>query len=336
MLPALLSPLGALYAAATARRVRQPGWHAPVPVVCVGNATAGGSGKTTVALDLGARLRARGAAVAFLTRGYGGRGGGVVRVDPSRHDAADVGDEALLLAAVAPTYVAADRAAGARAAIADGAQALVMDDGLQNPTLHKDFSVLVIDGEAGFGNGRKIPAGPLREPVAAAAARCRAAVLIGPDRTGARAALPPTLPVLLADLQPDLGLRSPVIAGDDPAIHDAAGPWIPGSSPGMTPELTTPVLAFAGIGRPGKFFDMLTASGVTLAARHAFADHHRYSAAEFSALLAEAKKLGAVPVTTRKDAARLSAADRAKVRVIGVRLVWENPAAIEALLADVA
>jgi tetraacyldisaccharide 4'-kinase len=306
--PRLLSPLGALYAAATARRVARPGWHAPVPVLCVGNATAGGAGKTTVALDLGKRLKSRGVAVAFLTRGYGGGARGVVRVDPFRHDAAAVGDEALLLAAVAPTYVAADRAAGARAAVADGAQALVMDDGLQNPTLRIDAAVLVIDGESGFGNGRPIPAAPLREPVAAAAARCRAAVLIGPDRANAIAALPPALPVLRADLD-----AAPEIA----ALRGQRA------------------MAFAGLGRPGKFFSMLEAAGVVLAGKRPFPDHHGFSATEFSAVLAEAARLGAVPVTTPKDAARLSAADRARVQVIGVRLAWRDEVSLAALLAEV-
>lgn len=307
LVPLLLSPLGALYAGATARRVARPGWRAPVPVFCAGNATAGGTGKTPLALDLGARLLARGAAPAFLTRGYGGRGGAVLRVDPARHDAAAIGDEALLLAAVAPTWVGADRAAAARAAVAEGATALVMDDGLQNPTLAKDCAFLVIDGAAGFGNGRPIPAGPLREPVAAAAARCRAAVLIGADSAGARAALPPALPVLAARLLPD----------DFSALAGRRA------------------LAFAGIGRPDKFFAMLEAAGVTLVARRPFADHHPFSAAEFSELLAEARRLGGVLLTTQKDAARLGPAQRAEVTVVGARLAWDDAAALDRLLGDV-
>ena len=166
----MLAPAAAVVAAITARRVARPGWRAPVPVICCGNATAGGAGKTTLALDLGARLAQR--RVAFLTRGHGGRARGVHLVDPSRDGAALVGDEALLLAEARPTWVAADRAAGARAAVAAGAGVLVMDDGLQNPTLAKDLSFLVIDGGTGFGNGRVMPAGPLREPVATAAVRC--------------------------------------------------------------------------------------------------------------------------------------------------------------------
>lgn len=309
VLPTLLSPFGTLYAAATARRVARAGWQAPVPVICVGNATAGGAGKTTLALDLAARLRARGVAFAYLTRGYGGRGGGVVRVDVSAHEAADVGDEALLLAAVAPTWAAPDRAAAARAAVADGARALVLDDGLQNPTLRKDFSILVVDGETGFGNGRCIPAGPLREPPASAAARCQAAVLIGPDRTRALAVLPPGLPILRARLEP---------AADIAALDGAR------------------VVAFAGIGRPDKFFAMLDEAGVSVVARRPFADHHRYTAAEFAGLLAEADRFRAVAVTTPKDAARLAPPQRARVTTVGVRLAWDdNGTDIEALIDSV-
>jgi tetraacyldisaccharide 4'-kinase len=304
LLPALLAPAASLWARATARRVARPGWRAPVPVFCCGNATVGGTGKTTLALDLGARLRRRGLAVAFLTRGYGGRAAGVVRVDPARHGAALVGDEALLLAALAPTWVGADRAAAARAAVAEGAAALVMDDGLQNPTLVRDLSLLVVDGAAGFGNGRVLPAGPLREPLAAAAARCRAAVLIGPDAAGAARLLPAGLPVLRATLAPE-----------DTALAGRR------------------VLAFAGIGRPGKFFNMLSQSGAEVVARRAFADHHRFTARDLRALLAEAARLDAVAVTTPKDAVRLPAEQRDRVAVCGVRLLWQNESEIERLLA---
>ena len=303
----LLAPLGAVYAAATARRVAQPGWRAPVPVICCGNASAGGTGKTTLALDLATRLIAAGWNPAFLTRGYGGRGRGPRRIGPD-DDAAQTGDEALLLAAVAPAYAGADRAATARLAVADGADVLVLDDGLQNPSLAKDLSLLVIDGEAGFGNGRAIPAGPLREPVAAAAARCQAAVLIGPDRNGALAMLPPDLPVLHASLHPP---------------PDAA--WLRGQR----------VLAFAGIGRPEKFFTTLAQTGAVIAARRSFPDHHRYTAPELAALLDTAGRLRAMPVTTPKDAARLPPLLRARIRAVGVAMRWQDASALEALLGRV-
>ncbi len=302
----LLSPFSSLVAEATARRVAQQGWRAPVPVVCCGNAGVGGAGKTTLALDLGARLARRGARIAFLTRGYGGRVRGTVRVSLG-HVADDVGDEALLLAATAPTFVGANRAASARAAVAAGATVLVMDDGLQHPSLMKDLSFLVIDGGAGFGNGRVLPAGPLREPAAACAARCRAAVLVGEDARGAADALPSDLPVLRARLRPEasaLGGRR--------------------------------VLAFAGIGRPAKFFASVAEAGANLAGTRAFADHHRYHPSELRRLHRRAGRLDAMLVTTPKDAVRLPAEWRASVTVAGVSLAWSDEAALEALLGCVA
>jgi tetraacyldisaccharide 4'-kinase len=219
--------------------------------------------------------------------------------------ATTTGDEALLLAAVAPTWTGADRAVSARAAIADGAEVLLMDDGLQNPSLEKTMSLLVVDGAAGHGNGRVLPAGPLREPVASAASRCRAAVLIGRDTSGALAKLPSSLPVLWADLE----------QGDEVA-----------SLVGHR------VLAFAGIAIPDKFFAALRLAGVTIVGCEAFADHHAFTKAELARLGARARALGAILVTTPKDAVRLPVG--MKVRVVSVRLVWETEAAIEALLDE--
>ncbi|MDE2514004.1 MAG: tetraacyldisaccharide 4'-kinase, partial [Alphaproteobacteria bacterium] len=168
----LLTPLGCLYdATGTARRALVHAYRAPVPVICVGNLVAGGAGKTPIVADLARRLTARGVAVHILSRGYGGTLPGPVRVDPDRHDAAAVGDEPLMLARGTPTWVARDRAAGARAAAVAGAQAILMDDGLQNPTLAKDLSLIALDGGYGFGNRRVIPAGPLRETIAHGLAR---------------------------------------------------------------------------------------------------------------------------------------------------------------------
>jgi len=309
LLPLLLSPIAAAYGAATARRMARPGWQAPVPVICCGNATAGGAGKTTIALDIGQRLANRGVAVHFLLRGYGGRLRGPVRVDPAVHDSQAVGDEALLLANERPTWVSADRGAGARAAVAAGAQAIVMDDGLQNPTLEKDLSLLVIDGNFGFGNNRIIPAGPLREPVARAAARCRAAVMIGEDETGAAAILPPRLPVLQARLRP--GPEAELLSGQ-------------------------PVYAFCGIANPRKFFATLQEAGAMLAGRMAFADHYPFDDGDMRDLLAEADALRAMPVTTRKDFVRIPLAFRSRVTVVTVRLEWADPVAIEAVLDPLA
>jgi len=299
-----LSPLSAVGAALTARRVGRPGWQAPVPVVCCGNANIGGAGKTTLVLDLAHRLADRGIRVHVLLRGYGGSARGVHRVtqaDPVRM----VGDEALLLADAAPTWTGADRAASARAAVAAGARLLLMDDGLQNPTLTKSLSFLVIDGRSGLGNGRVLPAGPLREPVAAAAARVQAAVLIGPDEVGATRCLPPELPVLRADLV------------QDPAIHALA---------------ERRVLAFAGIALPEKFFAPLRQAGAVLVDQCGFPDHHPYSTREQERLRKRAAGLDAILVTTPKDAVRLSPEMRSQVTVIGVGLRWDRPNQLDGML----
>jgi tetraacyldisaccharide 4'-kinase len=307
--PWVLSPFAAIYGAATARRMARPGWQAPVPVICCGGATAGGAGKTTVALDLGQRLADRGIGAHFLLRGYGGKLKGPVRVDETAHDAWAVGDEALLLAALRPTWVAGDRAAGAQAAVAGGAQAIVMDDGLQNPTLEKDLSLLVIDGGYGFGNGRVIPAGPLREPVEAAAARCQAAVLIGEDEAGSLAQLPEGLPVLRARLVP--GPESAALAGQA-------------------------VFAFCGIANPRKFFATLTEAGAVIAGRMPFADHYPFDSGDIEQVLAEAERLRAIPVCTRKDIVRVPPEFRERITVVSVALAWAEPARIEAMLEPLA
>jgi len=306
VMPLVLSPLSPVVAAGTARRVARRGWQAPVPVICCGNAVVGGAGKTTLALDLAHRLQARGLAVHLLTRGYRGREAGLLRVDPALHDAARVGDEALLLASVAPTWRAADRAEAARSAVDAGAQVLIMDDGLQNPTLVKSLSFLVIDGGFGFGNGRVLPAGPLRETVRAAASRSDAAVLIGKDQAGAIASLPRHLPVLRAQLQ--------------------AGPEI-------AALVGRRVVAFAGIGRPEKFFSMLKAGGVTVVEKLPFPDHHPFTEAELAGILNRARELEAVPVTTPKDAVRIPASLRPQFTSIGVSLVWQTEPDLEAMLA---
>jgi tetraacyldisaccharide 4'-kinase len=300
LLPRLLSPLAAVTAAFTAWRVTRSGWQAPVPVICCGNVTMGGAGKTTLALDLGARLVACDHVVHFLLRGYGAAIHGPHRVRAG-DTAAQVGDEALLLANTAPTWIGADRAASARAAVAAGAHVLVMDDGLQNPGLHKDLSLLVVDSAAGFGNGRVLPAGPLREPVAAGAARCQAAVVIGPGRVD-----PLPLPVLRATLLP-----GPEIAG----------------------MIGRRVLAFAGIARPEKFFSMLVKAGVVVAGAVPFPDHHPFTDRDLVRVYDEAERLGAVAVTTPKDAVRLPLTHRHRIAVVAVSLAWDDPSALDALLA---
>jgi len=304
----LLAPAGAITGRLTARRVARAGWRAPVPVLCAGNPTVGGSGKTPLTLDWAARLSARGINVHILTRGHGGATHRPTRVDPNRHTAADVGDEALLLADAAPTWVGANRAATARAAVQSGAAALLMDDGLQNPTLQKDFSALVIDGGVGFSNNRLLPAGPLREPVAAAAARCQVAVMVGADHTDAASLLPPGLPVMQARLAPE---------------------------PDMLALAGQRVVAFAGIGRPGKFFLSLQEAGIIPAETTAFADHHVYHPHEITSLRERAAALGMPLVTTWKDFVRLPRAERGGIQPLGAAIAWAREHAIEAMLRAV-
>ncbi len=301
-LPAqLLRPFSLITRMATAQRVRKPGLGLSIRTICVGNAGVGGAGKTIVALDILGRLQGQ---VFALTRGYGGAMAGPLLVDRMRHSAADVGDEALLLASCATTVVARDRAAGARLALAEGATAIVMDDGLQNPYVRKTLSLLVIDGGYGFGNGLLLPAGPLREPVAAAASRCQAAILIGQDETGALARLPPDLPVLRAELHPQ-------------CAESLA---------------RRPVIAFAGIGRPEKFFRSVLALGAELVDTHAYPDHHIYTNHDITALLSQTASTGAKLVTTAKDYVKLPPPLRAACLVVRAHLRWEDEAAWDLLL----
>ena len=307
-----LRPLGALYQwAGAARRQTASPQRLPVPVVCVGNLSLGGTGKTPTALALLARLAAMGLRPQALSRGYGGAAKGPLRVDPARHRAFDVGDEPLLLARTAPVWVARDRAAGGLAAVADGAGCVVMDDGHQNPALIKDLSLVVADGGVGFGNGLAFPAGPLRESVAAGLARADAVVVVGDDRHGvARIAAERGLPALTARLVPD-PVAAAVLKGRR-------------------------VLAFAGIGRPQKFFDTLTAVGADVAESAAFPDHHPFTAAELTALKKRAADLGAELATTEKDRVRLPPALRDglcdAVAVLPVNLLWDDESALDALL----
>jgi tetraacyldisaccharide 4'-kinase len=303
----LLAPLGAAWdAGARLRRGLAHPYRAPVPVICVGNLVAGGSGKTPVVLALAGSIARAGVAVHIVTRGYGGRLAGPVRVDPAEHDASAVGDEALLIAACAPCWVARNRAAGVREAVASGAGAIVLDDGFQNPWVAKDLSLVVVDAEYAFGNRRVIPAGPLREPVAAGLARADAIVLVGdgaePD--GVRDA---GCPIFRADLEP---------------VH-------------FERFLGAQVVAFAGIGYPEKFFASLRGVGATLIAAHPFPDHHRFTEAEIGRLRREAERAGALLVTTAKDWVRLPTRLRNGIEVLEVEISWHDGAAMTQLLADV-
>ncbi|MEP9366848.1 tetraacyldisaccharide 4'-kinase [Xanthobacter sp. VNH20] len=309
----LLAPVGWIVGAVTLRRMAQPGVAVDVPVICVGNPTVGGAGKTPTALALLGRLKARGATPFALLRGHGGREAGPLLVDLARHDAAAVGDEALLLAQAAPTVVSRDRVAGARLAVAQGASHIVMDDGFQNPSLHKDAALLVVDSAAGLGNGHVLPAGPLRAPFLAQAARADALLVIGPGEAGKAVAAQAVgrLEVLRGKLVAD--------------AEDAAA--LAGRR----------VFAFAGIGRPDKFFRTLRDLELDVVESQAFPDHHPYTPADLSTLHREAEAGGLCLVTTAKDAARLGAqgfdAVRAHVRVLRVGLELDGAQSFDALIA---
>ncbi|MBI5119620.1 MAG: tetraacyldisaccharide 4'-kinase [Rhodospirillales bacterium] len=301
----LLAPLGCLYdAAGRLRRAAARPFQADAPVICVGNLVMGGAGKTPVVQALAGHLRQQGKKPAILLRGYGGLEKGPLQVNAARHKVADVGDEALLHANLAPTWIGADRAASAKAAIAAGADILVLDDGFQNPGLHQDLPILVIDGETGFGNGRVFPAGPLRESVALGLRRAKAVVLIGDDKTGVGASLK-GIPLFKARIAPENGID----------FKDR------------------PVIAFAGIGRPQKFFSSLESAGARIVMAFPFPDHHAFTDCELEALLEQARDRQAMLVATAKDHVRLPEDIKAKVQVLRVRLRWEEADAPQKLLA---
>lgn len=275
----LLAPLGWLYGRITLARLANPGERVAVPVIAIGNFTAGGAGKTPVARALATALAQRGEKPFILSRGYGGSLRGPHRVEPAHDTAAMVGDEPLMLARTCPVIIARDRRAGARMAIEQGASVLVLDDALHNPHPAKDFTLAVVDGGAGFGNGFCVPAGPLRAPVEPMLAQTDAVLMIGADRYHVAVEL----------------RGRPIFAS---AI--AADPRIAEALRGQC------VLAFCGIGRPEKFAETLRDIGAEIVRLRAFPDHHAFTESEASALLSEAGKLGAMLVTTEKDAMRLA------------------------------
>ncbi|MEX0646081.1 MAG: tetraacyldisaccharide 4'-kinase [Parvularculaceae bacterium] len=301
---ASLSPAAMFYDAA--RRYRESTARpeaAPIPVFCVGNATVGGVGKTPFALLLSSLLGEIGVSAHFLTRGYGGALAGPVLVDPSVHDVGAVGDEALLLAAVAPTWVSRARARGAAAAARAGAAAIIMDDGYQNNSLAKTLSLLLIDADDPFGNGKMLPAGPLREPPTAAVARAAAIVYIVRDKMRGLPTLESDRPTFKAWLEPIRSL-------------DGAR-----------------VLAFCGIGRPQRFFETVANAGGDIADAIAFPDHHVYSNAEIARLKDSAKSQSARLVTTEKDYVRLRRAAREDIEAFRVKMACDDPVRLKNLSA---
>jgi tetraacyldisaccharide 4'-kinase len=313
-----LAPVSALYGAAASWRMGRPARaKASVPVVCVGNFVVGGAGKTPTALALARIARSRSLRPGFLTRGYGGEERGPLLVDPAKHGPERVGDEALLLAASAPTVVARDRPPGAALLVSSGIDFIIMDDGFQNPSLTKDFSFVAVDAEAGIGNGMIIPSGPLRAPLGPQLRHADALVVIGDGETAdpiVRAAARAGRTVLRARLKPT-----------------RVKEW-----------RKAPILAFAGISRPEKFFASLAAIQAPVARTMSFPDHHRYTDAEAERLVAHADAAGLRLVTTEKDMARLSgaagppAALRERAEAFAVTLEFENPVAVGEIVSDVA
>lgn len=273
--------------------------RATVPLIVVGNVVAGGAGKTPVVLSLAQHLLAKGLKVHLIAKGYGGKLKGPLRVE-AHHTATDVGDEPLLLARIAPTFIGADRGAAYTLAT-QGADVVISDDGLQSLRLASSLSLLVVDGVLGFGNGRLIPAGPLREPVNEALARCDAVI-----QTGGAERPYGDKPVLLADFMPQ------------------NAEWLRGAQ----------VVAFAGIGQPEKFFASLTTCGARIMANHAFADHHAYTEAELKKLLRDADATEAILVTTTKDHVRLPGELAQQVRTLDGQLVWRSPEKLDDLLTS--
>lgn len=301
----LLAPLGWMWGIGAACRTRFA--TAPVtvgiPVICIGNLVAGGAGKTPLALALGSRIKN----AHFLTRGYGGWEKGPLRVDRSRHDYHQVGDEALLLAEVAPTWVAKDRVSGARAAVDAGARCLIMDDGLQNPSLAKTLSLLVVDGPAGFGNEQCLPAGPLREPLSQALKRIHGVVIVGEDRHRIAPRVSPC-PVLKAHLIPET---------ESETLRNQR------------------VVAFAGIGRPAKFFHTLERLGAQIVKTYTFPDHHPYQPQEIAQLQAISERYSATLLTTTKDLMRVPPHQRHLMGVLHVDLTWNDETILTRLIKSV-
>jgi tetraacyldisaccharide 4'-kinase len=309
VLARLLHPVGILYGRTTARRMRGPSERAGAPTICVGNFVAGGAGKTPAALALARMLIGNGRRVAFLSRGYGG----AERVEPlmvdaNAHTAAVVGDEPLLLARIAPCWVGTDRLRSARSAVEAGANALVLDDGLQNPALVKDLAFAVVDGETGFGNGLCVPAGPLRAPVSAQLPFVRALIVLGGEEEAlsAIAAAAPGKPLIRASLEPDALAAAPLIGRE--------------------------VVAFAGIARPEKFYATLRRVGAQIVMTRDFADHHPYTPREIEALIEEAGRRTALLATTEKDIVRLGARHARAVVTLPVTLRFDEPGVVQRML----
>ena len=309
ILSRLLRPIGRIYGWSVMRRFKKTRpYQASIPVICVGNLTVGGTGKTPVCLALGKILKERQVSFWFLNHGYHSQQKGIV-VNPDMMTALEVGDEALLLANMAPTVVDNKRARGAQIIERNQGKALIMDDGFQNPSLIKTLSFIVVDGRTGFGNGYLIPAGPLREPVERGLKRADAVIIAGADECGVTEQIrqaAPELPILTGHFEPDQA-----------TIQKLQG---------------QPVMAFAGIGRPEKFFDMLTGLGVPVAKKNAFPDHYFYTRFDIEQLLSDAGELPVV--TTRKDFVKIPKDIQSHVQVIDGVFIFDKPEEVQQLLLE--
>ena len=309
-----LSPLGMVYARATARRQKNARpTRMDIPVICIGNLNVGGTGKTPTTIAIAQMLISRGIAVHIVSRGYGGSLKAVTQVDPRVHTADETGDEPLLMAAFAPTWVANERVAGARAAQNAGADVILLDDGFQDPSLIKDLSIIVVDATRGFGNGRCLPAGPLREPVHVGLKRANAVISIGEPEAQSQ----------FRERSADqLGRIAHITASLKPI--EMGMPWAEGR-----------YLAFAGIGDPEKFFGTLRGLGAALVRTVALDDHQKLARPMIKRLMKEAQSMNAQLVTTEKDAARLPADLRSGILSLPVRLEFDDAHVLETLLEPV-
>lgn len=295
-----LAPLAwAYHKAGQLRRRYTTPFTSAVPIICIGNITLGGSGKTPVAIALATLLKTRITRIAFVSRGYGGRLCGPVLVDHMKHSSRDVGDEPLLLARIAPTWIAKNRVEGIKAATAAGAELIITDDGFQNPSFTKNLSLLVIHGTTGFGNGNIFPAGPLREPLHEALARSQAVILIGEDRYHIAHHI--TVPIIPATITPH-------------ADHNLAGKH---------------VIAFAGIGQPEKFFATLRQCGAVVDAAHSFPDHYTYTEKDLTQLA----QSGTCLITTEKDWVRLPETWKAHIAYLPIALTWDEQAIMDIVVS---
>ncbi|MBO4644602.1 MAG: tetraacyldisaccharide 4'-kinase [Alphaproteobacteria bacterium] len=310
LLGQLLAPLGKLYALGVRWHLkRTKSYEAKIPVVCVGNLVMGGVGKTPLAISIAEYFKMNGKKPVFLTRGYGG-GLSNILVDPDKHTARQTGDEALILARVAPTIVDANRARGAKKAEMLGADVIVMDDGFQNSQLVKTLSLVVFDGHYGCGNGKVFPAGPLREPLEDGLNRANAFIVVGKDQTGVQERVEKRyreMPFIAMHIEQDVS-----------KIAQLSG---------------QKVFAFAGIGYPDKFFNMLKEYGCDVVQTRSFPDHYPYEDNDMMEMISQAEEANAVLVTTAKDNVRIPSRFQPYVHVVEAYMVWDTPDIMCALLA---